>query len=278
MRRIGERIDVEELPDRLKNRAREFRDLHLHDGLLLFDPVRIYGCKNAHEKERQLVRDVGGILHQLLAVPEQKAEGRLIRNRVVKQDKAVRKGPERVQKTVNDRNEDRDEALRVMIIGRVLPFFSQVLIFPRFHNAENDHADADERDRDKRSGRQLVADAEHQKREDRDDRPGAVADWGRDGQLDIPESQIPDCHGNDIQEGNGQIGQYDLHADLHAVEQNLVAGVQPHDDADGSHHFQMTVLIGSITASDLGEQVGTAPADERNNSKPEPHDIKTSEF
>ena len=278
MRRIGQRVNIEELADRLKNCAGEFRDLHLHHGFLLFDPVRIYGGKNAHEQERQLIRDVGGILHQLLAVPEQKAEGRLIRNRVVKQDKAVRKGPERVQKTVNNRNEDRDEALRVMIVGRVLPFLSQILILPRFHNAETDHAGADERDRDKCGGRQFIADAEHQEREDRNDRPGTVADWGRDGQLDIPESQIPDRHGNDIQKGNGQIGQNDLYTDLHAVEKNLVAGVQAHDDADGGNHLQMTVFIGSVTASDLGEQVGTAPADERDNSKPEPHDLWTSEL
>ena len=120
VRRIGQRVDVEELPDRFKDGSGEFRDLHLHHGFLFFNPVRVDRREDAHEQERQFVRDIGGILHELLPVPEQDTEGRLGRHRFVEQNETVGEGAERVKKAVDERDQDRDKALRVMVVGRVL--------------------------------------------------------------------------------------------------------------------------------------------------------------
>ena len=46
--------------------------------------------------------------------------------------------------------------------------------------------------------------------------------------------------------------------------------MQAHDEADGDDHFQMGRLILFAAAADLGKQIGAAPADERDECKPEP--------
>ena len=54
------------------------------------------------------------------------------------------------------------------------------------------------------------------------------------------------------------------------MEHDHIGRMQAHNEADGDDHFQMGRLILFAAAADLGKQIGAAPADERDERKPEP--------
>ena len=54
------------------------------------------------------------------------------------------------------------------------------------------------------------------------------------------------------------------------MEHDHIGRMQAHNEADGNDHFQMGRLILFAAAADLGKQIGAAPADERDECKPEP--------
>ena len=136
-----------------------------------------------------------------------------------------------------------------MVVGGVLAGSSEILVLVGFDKAEGDDAAADQGHGDKGDGGQILTDAVAEKREQRDDGAGAVADRGGNRELDIPQAEIADGHGEDIEHGDGQIGQNDLGVDLHALDEDLIGRVQTHHDADRHDHLEMAVRVVSVSAS-----------------------------
>ena len=250
---IGQGVDIEELADGLENGAGVLGRLLPGDQLLLLDAQHVDGAEDAHDQEGQLIGAVGAVLVQHL------------------QHAAVGKGAQRVQQAVDDGDQNGDPALGVVVVGGVLPGAAELLVLVGLGKAQGDDADADQGHGHQGHGGQILADAHGEKGQHRDDGAGAVADGGGDGQLDVPQAQIADGHGEDVQHGDRQIGQNDLPAHLHAAREDLIGRVQAHDEAHGRHHFQMAVLVLSVLAADLGEQVRAAPAEQRDDCEGKPH-------
>ena len=140
-----------------------------------------------------------------------------------------------------------------MPVGFILTRAAKLGVLIRFGQTEEEHAEADERDRDERHGGQIVTDADGRKGEHGDDSAGAVADRRGYRKLDIPQADIADCHRENVQYRDRQISQDDVPAYLNAADKNFIAGVQTHDDADSRDHFQVTVFIGLGLAAYFGE-------------------------
>ena len=235
---VGQRVDIEELADRLAHGAEILRPLLLRNEALLLDAEDIDRARNAHHEECELIGDVAGV-RQLLA--------ELFKHT------AVGERAECVEQAVDHRQRDGEPAFGVMPVGLVLPGAAQLLVFVGLRNAERDHADAHERHSHERERRKIVADANGDEREHRYDRAGAVADGGGDGELYIPETEIADGHGENVEHRNGQIHENDLPCDADLPDEDLIGGVQTHDDADSRDHFQVTVFIGLGLAAYFGE-------------------------
>ena len=102
-------------------------------------------------------------------------------------------------------------------------------------------------------------------------RAGGVADGGGDGQLDVPQAHIAHGHGEDVQDRDRQVRPNDIQIDDRAAHEHLVGRVGPHDNAHGHHHFQVAVLVPGVPAADLGKEVRAAPAEQRDEREPKPH-------
>ena len=100
---------------------------------------------------------------------------------------------------------------------------------------------------------------------------GGVADGGGNGQLNVPQAHIAQRHGADIQQGDRQVGQKDGEIDLRSAHKDLIGGVESHDHTDGDDHLQGAELVPGIPAADLGKEVGAAPAEQRDEREPKPH-------
>ena len=250
---VGEGVDVKELAGRLEDRAGVLGGFLLCDELLLFDAEHPDRAEDADKEERQLIGDIRAVLVEHL------------------EHKTVGKGAQRVEQTVDHGDREGDPAFGVVVIGCVLARPSQLLVLVGLDKAEGDHADAHERHRDERDGRQILADAGGDQRQHRDDRAGAVADRGGDRKLDIAQPEIADGHREDIEHRDRQIGQDDLATNLNAVEEDLIGSVQPHHKTHGHDHFQMTVFVLCVLAADLGEQVRAAPAEQCDDCESKPH-------
>ena len=250
---VGKGIDIEELADGLKYRAGVLRGLLLEDELLLLYAEGVHRACDTGGKEGQLIGDICGVLIEDF------------------EHAAVGKGAESVKQAVDNGDEEGNPALGIVPVGFVLPRAAKLGVLVGFREAEEEHAEADERDRDERHRGQIVTDADSRKGEHGDDGTGAVADRRGYRKLDIPQADIADGHRENVQYRDRQISQEDAPAYLNAADKNFIAGVQTHDNADCRDHFQVTVFIGLGLAAYFGEKIRAAPAEQGNDREGEPH-------
>ena len=119
--------------------------------------------------------------------------------------------------------------------------------------------------------RGIILAADEQQRHHSDERTRRVADRRRDGQLNVAEAEIAERHRADVQQRHGQIGPDNRPADLRAADENFERSVKTHHGTDGNDHLEVSeVIVLSLTAN-LGKQVAAAPAEQRDQRKPEPH-------
>ena len=250
---VGKGVDIEELADGLEYSAGVLRGFLPEDELLLLYAEGVYRACDTGGEEGQLIGDICGVLIEHF------------------EHAAVGKGAESVKQAVDNGEEDGDPALGIMPVGFILTRAAKLGVLIRFGQTEEEHAEADERDRDERHGGQIVTDADGRKGEHGDDRAGAVADRRGYRKLDIPQADIADGHGENVQYRDGQISQDNAPAYLNAADKNFIAGVQTHDYADRRDHFQVTVFIGLGLAAYFGEKIRAAPAEQGNDREGEPH-------
>ena len=234
---IRQRINIKELADCFTHSTDIFRPLGFWHQLLPFDSKHIDGTDDAHRQESQLIGRVGGVLIQCF------------------QHDAVGKSSEGIQQAVDYRNSDGQPAFRIVIIRRILTGTAQLLIFIRFGKAQGHNAEADQGHRNQRYRRQIIADAFGDENQNCHNRSRTVADRRRNRELDIPQAEIANGHGEYIQSGYRQIGKDNLPGDLNTAEKDAVSGMKAHNKADRHHHFQMAVFIPLIPAADFGEKV-----------------------
>ncbi len=254
---VGDGVYVGELAGGLADRAQELRRFHARHEAIPADDHDIDERKHRGGEECQLIGAVGaGFVERL-------------------QHAVVGECAGRVEQAVGHGQRQREEALGVLAVALLLTGGAQLGILGRVHNAQADRADAHEYDRaDGQRG--IVLAAQEDERHQRHQRAGGIADGRGHRQLDVPQAHIAQRHGADIEQRHGQIGEYDRKADLRAADKDFIRGVQTHHRADGDDHFEMgEVIVLSLTA-DFGEQVASAPAEKRNQGKPEPHGIHLS--
>ena len=251
---IGQRIDVEQLADGLAGSADILGQLRLERELLAAGQ-QVDKAADAGGQERQLIGDVRGVLVQAF------------------EHEAVGKRPGGVEQAVGHGQADGEPALGILAVRVLLTAAAQVIVLARLHDAEADDAEAHQTDgaQDDRLLRAVIigqrtgAQAQHG-----DERTGAVADRRRDGKLDVAQADIAERHGENVEQGDGQVCPDDVPGDGDVMEHDHIGRMQAHNEADGDDHFQMGRLILFAAAADLGKQIGAAPADERDECKPEP--------
>ena len=273
MGRVGQGEDIGELPRRLEGRAGILGGLLPGDELLPADEHHIDKAHNARQQEGQLIGAVGGaggVVGALIRRSEQPLRHRLAGQLV--QHPGVGKGPRRVQHAVRNGQQQSQGGLGIAAVGRLLPPPAQVLVLVGLHYAQAHHAYAYQGRGHQLSGYQL-AHAAGDQAQHRHQRTGGVADGGRDGQLDIPQADIAHSHGQDVQQRHRQIGPDNVPGHLGAADEDFIRRVQPHDHAHRRDHFQVAVFIGLRLAADFGKQVRSAPAQQSDQGKPEPHVI-----
>ena len=252
VRIVRQRVDVEELTDRFADGTDVLRRFGARGQLFVLDENDVRARNQTGEEEGQLVGDVRGILIQRF------------------QNEAVGECSRRIENTIGNRQEQRKQGLGILVIARLLTGGAKLVVLGRFRDAQRDDADGNQRDGGKLPGVH-IADARGCNGQNRDQRAGGIANRRGDGQLDVTQTDVAHRHGDDVQQGNRQVGQDDLHVDFNAADKDLVAGVQTHDDTDRHDHFQVRGLVVGFAAADLGEKVRTAPAEQRDDRKPKPH-------
>ena len=251
---VSQRVDVEQLTYSLKAGGHIFGRL-LTDEELLPPRQQVDQADHTGGQEGQLVGHVGGILVEGL------------------QHQTVGKGAGGVQQTVGNGQAQGQPALSVFAVGVLLTLGPEGLILPRLHDAQADDAQADQRHRTQHHH----AVHTHQVRQVAGDQAGhghqsagGIADGRGDGQLNVAQAHIAQRHGQDVEQGHGQIAPDDVPGDGNVVEKNHVGRVEAHDQANGGNHFQMGRAVLFSAAADLGEDVGAAPAQQSDNGKPKP--------
>ena len=237
VRLVGQRVDIRELPRRLEQRTRILGRFGLEDELVLFDHNNINKADHGGGEERQLIRAVGRILVQ-------RAE-----------HKRVRKRTRRIEQAVRQRQAQRQPRLGVFIVGALLPLSAQLVVLRRLDNAEADRADAHQRHRaDDQiahgAGNGLVQRPGDQA-QDRDQRAGGIADGGRNGKLNVPQADIAQRHGADVQKRYGQIGPDHVPRDDSPADEDLIRRVKAHHNADGNDHLERIIFVPPVTAADF---------------------------
>ena len=96
-----------------------------------------------------------------------------------------------------------------------------------------------------------TADAVGGKAQERHQRAGGVADGRGDAQLDVPQADVAQGHGENVEQGHREVGEDDGQTDLRAAHKDLVGRVEPHDHAYGDDHLQMAVFVLGVPAADL---------------------------
>ena len=182
----------------------------------------------------------------------------------------VRKGARRVEQAVGHRQREGKKALGVLAVALGLTRRAQLGVLGRVHHAETDRADADQ-NHGEDGKRGIILAAEEHKRHHGDERAGGIADGRRDGQLNVPQPQIAERHRADVEQRHGQVGEDDRKADLRPADEDLKRRVQAHDDADRHDHLEMAETVVLVAAADFGKEVAAAPAEQRDERKPEPH-------
>ena len=264
VRRVGQRENICELTGRFKGRAEIFGRFLLCDQLLLPDQHDVHEAADRREEERQLIGAVGrrgGVIAAFVQRCERARVQRLLAEAL--QNERVRKRSRRVEQAVGHRQADRQPRFGIAVVRRLLTRAAQLVVLARFHNAEADHADTDQRDRadDRPAHRTLngVIQRPGQQAEHRHQRTGGIADRRGDGQLNVTQADIAKRHGQNVQNRDGQIGENDVPRHLRSVHEDLKRRVQAHDHADGDDHFIMGEFV-LTAAADLGKQIRAAPA------------------
>ena len=267
MRRVGEREDIGELARRLERSAEILGALLLRDELLLLNEHDVDEAARGGKQERQLIRAVRGggrVVRAFLKRCEQPGLRRLRAQTL--QHERVCKRARRIEQAVRHRQAERQPGLCVFVVGGSLTRLAKLVVLGRFHDAEADDADADQRDRaDDRPAHtalDLLVQRAGDEAEHRHQRAGGVADGRRDGKLNIPQADIAQRHRADVEQRYRQVRPDDLPRDRRAADENFIRRMQTHDHADGHDHFQMCVFV-LAAAADLREQIRAAPAEER---------------
>ena len=99
-------------------------------------------------------------------------------------------------------------------------------------------------------------------------RARGIADGRGNGKLNVPQARITQDHGQDIHSRGGQIGDDIRNAERRARGDEK-KGVRAHYNAHSHDHLPMAVFIVGPGAQ-LGEQVRTAPEQNRNQGKNKP--------
>ena len=163
-----------------------------------------------------------------------------------------------------------EKALGVLIVAGLLPFQTKLRVLRGIHHTQTDGTRAHQRD-SQQGQRRVILTADEQQRQHCHQCAGGITDGGRNGQLDIPQAQIAQSHGTDIQQGHRQVGPDDGPADGRAAYEDLKGGVKAHHHAHGDDHFQVTVTVAAVPAADFRKEVTAAPAQEGGQGKPKPH-------
>ena len=264
-------VDVGELTGGFADGTKVLGGLHFGNQPILLDDHHIDEAECSCGKERQLVCAVGGG-RRLIGTFSQRGEhtGVHIAVRQDLQHPVVGKGAGGVQQTVGRGESQGEKALGVLIVAGLLPFQTKLRVLRGIHHTQTDGTRAHQRD-SQQGQRRVILTADEQQRQHCHQCAGGIADGGRNGQLDIPQAQIAQSHGTDIQQGHRQVGPDDGPADGRAAYEDLKGGVKAHHHAHGDDHFQVTVTVAAVPAADFGKEVAAAPAQEGSQGKPKPH-------
>ena len=198
---------------------------------ILLDDHHIDEAECCCGKERQLVCAVGGG-RRLIGTFSQRGEhtGVHVAVRQDLQHPVVGKGAGGVQQTVGCGEGQGEKALGVLIVAGLLPFQTKLRVLCGIHHTQTDGTRAHQRD-SQQGQRRVILTADEQQRQHCYQCAGGIADGGRNGQLDIPQAQIAQSHGTDIQQGHRQVGPDDGPADGRAAYEDLKGGVKAHHHA-----------------------------------------------
>ena len=247
----GQCVDVGQLTGSFKAGADVLGNLQLCHQLLLLVDAGVQEAGDTCHQEGQLVGHIGRVLIQGF------------------QHQIIGKGAGGVQHTVGDGQSQCQPALGILVVGLLLTGSPESFILICLYKAQpNDTGTGQYNGQILGSGHDVGGAAD-----DGDDgyqRTGGVADRGGDAQLDVAQTHIAQSHGADVQQGNRQVDPDDTPGDFYAADEDLVGSVQTHDHAHSHDHFKLAVFVEGIPAADLGEEIGTRPAQQGNNGKPEP--------
>ena len=268
---VRDGVDVGELACRLADGAEILGPFQPGDELILPDEHHVDEADHRRRQERQLIGAVGAggrKIHTFLPGGGHAGGQEAIRQDL--QHPVVREGAGGIQQAVGHRQGQGQEALGVLVVAVLLPLGPELRVLGGVHHAEADGAGADQQDGAEGQGR-IVVPAHKEQRQNRHESPGGIADGGGDGELDVPQAQVPQGHGADVEQGHGEIRPDHGPADGGAADENFKRGVEAHHRAHGDDHFQVGELVVRVPAADLGEEVAAAPAEQRNEGEPKPH-------
>ena len=256
----GNGIYVGKLSRRFANRAGETEFSAFEGEFLTLYDVNEDEADYRHEKEGQLICDVGAFLGQHA---RNDVAGVVLFNK----EHSVEEGSEGVDYTVGYGEENGDKAVSVFLVDffalqKTVLFF----VFAFKHRKQNDtgHDKANGNDL---KGRQLVPEEEIA----HDGRHGAraVAYGGGNRQHKIAQTDISDYHGKNIHARGGQVGYHVGKFEFRSGEQ-LYSGMNSHDKTDGDDDFPLGVFF-VFVRTHFRKQVGTAPKEDCDKRKYEPH-------
>ena len=252
MRCVRDGIDIGKLTGRFADGAEVLRRFSLGQQAILLDEDHVDEAQHCGKQERQLVGAVCAALVQRF------------------EHTVVGKGAGGVEQAVGHGQGEGQEALGILAVALRLPGGAQLGVLRGVDHAKADRAHADEDDRAK-GERGIILAADEQQRHHGDERTRRIADRRRDGQLNVAEAEIAERHRADVQQRHGQIGPDNRPADLRAADENFERGVKTHHGTDGNDHLEVGEMIVLPLTADLGKQVAAAPAEQRDQRKPEPH-------
>ena len=249
---VRDGIDVGELTGGLADRAEVLRRFLFGNKAVPADQHDVDEAHHGGKEERQLIGDVRAALVERF------------------EHAVVGEGARRVEQAVGHRQREGEKALGVLAVALGLTRRAQLGVLGRVHHAETDGAYAHEQHGED-GKRGIILAAEEHKRHHGDERAGGIADGRRDGQLNVPEADVADGHGADVQQGHRQVGEDDAAVDLRTVDENFVGRVEAHHKTHGHDHLEMAETVVLVAAADFGKEVAAAPAEQRDERKPEPH-------
>ena len=154
----------------------------------------------------------------------------------------------------------------MLFVGRIALPAAQRIILLLFDIGKREYAHAYQRHREElQAGHRFLQNEKAQKGRYR---ARGIADGRGNGKLNVPQARITQDHGQDIHSRGGQIGDDIRNAERRARGDEK-EGVRAHYNAHSHDHLPMAVFIVGPGAQ-LGEQVRTAPEQNRNQGKNKP--------